>query len=211
MRILLTHAYFLCEDEKEREIMKPYPPLGLLYVSAYLEQAGFEHEVFDTTFSCFAALQEYLLEYRPRLLGVYVNLMTRINVLRLIRYVKERPQLAHTRIILGGPEVRHHCENFLDYGADIIVLGEGEQHRGENLARRSRRPASAQPEKNRYAGLFRSLAGETRLRRDFHQYHAGLPVRLQMVQPGGVWTNLPPPKPGACGGKHGPAPVAIRF
>ena len=35
--ILLTHGYFLSEDEKERQIMKPYPPLGLLYLSAYLK------------------------------------------------------------------------------------------------------------------------------------------------------------------------------
>ena len=28
--ILLTHGYFLFEDEKERQIMKPYPTLGLL-------------------------------------------------------------------------------------------------------------------------------------------------------------------------------------
>jgi hypothetical protein len=34
--ILLTHGYFLAEDEKEQQIMKPYPPLGLLYLSAYL-------------------------------------------------------------------------------------------------------------------------------------------------------------------------------
>ena len=27
--LLLTHGYFLAEDEKERQIMKPYPPLGL--------------------------------------------------------------------------------------------------------------------------------------------------------------------------------------
>ena len=38
--ILLTHGYFLLEDEKELQIMKPYPTLGLLYVSAYLRRAG---------------------------------------------------------------------------------------------------------------------------------------------------------------------------
>ena len=37
--ILLTHGYFLAEDEKERQIMKPYPPLGLLYLSAFLKSA----------------------------------------------------------------------------------------------------------------------------------------------------------------------------
>ena len=39
--ILLTHGYFLWEDEKEQQIMKPYPTLGLLYTSAYLRRAGF--------------------------------------------------------------------------------------------------------------------------------------------------------------------------
>ena len=38
--LLLTHGYFLQEDPKELEIMKPYPPLGLLYISAYLRTFG---------------------------------------------------------------------------------------------------------------------------------------------------------------------------
>ncbi len=48
--LLLTHGYFLEEDEKEREIMKPYPTLGLLYISSFLRQKGFDVEIFDTTF-----------------------------------------------------------------------------------------------------------------------------------------------------------------
>ena len=38
--VLLTHGYFLDEDEKEQQIMRPYPPLGLLYLSAYLKREG---------------------------------------------------------------------------------------------------------------------------------------------------------------------------
>jgi len=56
--ILLTHGYFLAEDEKERQIMKPYPPLGLLYLSAFLKSGGFSVEVFDSTFAEFAALEQ---------------------------------------------------------------------------------------------------------------------------------------------------------
>jgi len=126
MRIVFTHGYFLCEDEKERQVMKPYPPLGLQYVSAYLEEKGFPNAVFDTTFATFAELQEYLEKAPPALLCIYVNLMTKLNVLRIIRLVKGSPALKHTRIILGGPEVRHYQEQFLAYGADIIVFGEGE-------------------------------------------------------------------------------------
>jgi hypothetical protein len=39
--LLLTHGYFLLEDEKEIEIMRPYPPLGLLYVSAFFASPRF--------------------------------------------------------------------------------------------------------------------------------------------------------------------------
>ena len=39
--LLLTHGYFLADDEKERQIMKPYPPLGLLYLSAFLKTRGY--------------------------------------------------------------------------------------------------------------------------------------------------------------------------
>ena len=48
--ILLAHAYFLKYDIIERRVMKPYPPLGILYLSAYLKRAGFSVEVFDSTF-----------------------------------------------------------------------------------------------------------------------------------------------------------------
>ncbi len=53
--------------------------------------------------------------------------MTKLNVLRITRFVKEQPELQHTRVVLGGPEVRNHVDNFLAHGADYIVLGEGEQ------------------------------------------------------------------------------------
>jgi anaerobic magnesium-protoporphyrin IX monomethyl ester cyclase len=34
MDLLLTHGYFLYEDPKELQIMKPYAPLGILYLSS---------------------------------------------------------------------------------------------------------------------------------------------------------------------------------
>jgi radical SAM superfamily enzyme YgiQ (UPF0313 family) len=127
MKILLTHGYFIREDQKEQLIMKPYVPLGILYISAYLEQHGYENEVFDSTFSSFEILCQKLLDMQPDVIGIYTNLMTKVNVLRIIRYIKSQKDLQHTRIILGGPEVRNHVANFLLHGAEFIVLGEGEQ------------------------------------------------------------------------------------
>jgi anaerobic magnesium-protoporphyrin IX monomethyl ester cyclase len=125
MKVLLTHAYFLCDDQKEQRIMKPYPPLGLLYLSSWLDQHGIANDVFDTTFASSNELSSYLIKTQPTVIGIYVNLMTKPNVLRLIK--EARALVPDTKIILGGPEVTHSAEKFLRAGADAIVIGEGER------------------------------------------------------------------------------------
>jgi anaerobic magnesium-protoporphyrin IX monomethyl ester cyclase len=125
--IVFTHGYFLHEDPKEQAIMKPYPPLGILYLSAWLEKHGVDNAVFDTTFSTKDALQQYLLDTKPRILALYTNLMTKLNVLAIIRWVKQQKTLEHTHIVLGGPDVTHNTAAYLRAGADVIVTGEGEQ------------------------------------------------------------------------------------
>ena len=129
MNLLLTHAYFLSEDMKEQKIMRPYPPLGILYISAWLEQKNISHHVFDTTFSNKKEFQDYILLHKPRMIGLYANLMTKLNVIETIRFLKQH--LPQTTIVLGGPEVRYSVENFLQHGADYIVIGEGEEGMAE--------------------------------------------------------------------------------
>lgn len=107
--------------------MKPYVPLGILSISAYLEKHGFENDVFDSTFSSFNELCEYLLKNKPDTVALYTNLMTRTNVIRIIKFIRTTPELAQSKIILGGPEVRQHAEPLLKCGADFIVIGEGEE------------------------------------------------------------------------------------
>ena len=126
-QVVLTHGYFLTEDPKEQAIMKPYPPLGILYISAYLAQHGVENEVFDTTFSNKSLLYAYLLEHRPPFLALYVNLMTKLNVLEIIRWVRAQAVFDRTQIVLGGPDVTHNVDDYLTAGTDVVVLGEGEQ------------------------------------------------------------------------------------
>lgn len=127
MNVLLTHGYFIQDDPKEQKIMRPYPPLGLLYVSAWLEKHGYYNEVFDSTFSSFDTLKWRLLQSPPDVLAIYTNLMTKLNVLKIIELVRSNEVLKSTKIVLGGPEVRNHKENFLRSGADVLVLGEGEE------------------------------------------------------------------------------------
>ena len=127
--ILLTHGYFLAEDEKEQQIMKPYPPLGLLYISAYLRRAGHEVEIYDSTWGNKPQLYRRLAEEPGGLLGIYTNLITRPNVLAITAEAKRHGWT----VILGGPECANYPEQYLAHGADVIVVGEGEETLAELL------------------------------------------------------------------------------
>ena len=100
MDILLTHGYFLYEDPKELQIMKPYPPLGILYICAHLRSKGLSVEVFDSTFSSRQQLFDLLRQGPPSVLGIYANLMTRSNVIEILRVAKD----AGWKTLVGGPE-----------------------------------------------------------------------------------------------------------
>ncbi len=125
--ILLTHGYFIAEDEKEQQIMKPYPPLGLLYVSAYLKENNFDNTIFDSTFSSKNKLHVFLLDNQPKIVALYVNIITKLNVLAIIKFIKSQETLKHTKIILGGPDLTYNIDNYLNNSADFLVIGEGEQ------------------------------------------------------------------------------------
>src|SRR6266852_2239680 len=122
MKILLTHGYFLREDPKEQQIMKPYVPLGILYLSSHLRRQGFDVEVYDSTFGSRAELFAMLETGEPGAIGIYGNLMTRRNVLA----IASRARAAGWRVILGGPEPANYAEEYLAAGAEVIVAGEGE-------------------------------------------------------------------------------------
>jgi radical SAM superfamily enzyme YgiQ (UPF0313 family) len=127
--LLLTHGYFLYEDPKEMQIMKPYAPLGILYLCSHLRRQGFDVEVFDTTFSTRESLFRHLQTEKPSVLGIYANLMTRSNVVEIIRVARE----AGWRVIVGGPEPGAYAQEFLESGADFVVFGEGESTMQELL------------------------------------------------------------------------------
>jgi anaerobic magnesium-protoporphyrin IX monomethyl ester cyclase len=122
MKLLLTHAYFLHADPKEQQIMRPYAPLGILYLSSHLRAKGFDVEIYDSTFGSREELFRILNDGPPALLGVYGNLMTRGNVLEIAAAAKN----AGWRVMLGGPEPANYAEEYLGAGADVIVAGEGE-------------------------------------------------------------------------------------
>jgi radical SAM superfamily enzyme YgiQ (UPF0313 family) len=122
MDILLAHGYFLSEDPHELKIMKPYPPLGILYLSSYLKSRGFAVSLFDSTFKTKADFLALVEKERPPVVGIYTNLMTKFNVLDMMAASKQAGAL----VVLGGPEPPNYAAEYLSHGADVIVIGEGE-------------------------------------------------------------------------------------
>lgn len=122
MDILLAHGYFIAEDAHEQAVMKPYPPLGLLYISSHLKKEGFAVEVFDSTFQRLTDFVTYVQTQRPSLVGLYANLMTKQNVLQMITAC----HAVGAKVILGGPEPVSYAAEYLAFGANVVVVGEGE-------------------------------------------------------------------------------------
>lgn len=123
MDLLLSHGYFLSLDPAEQRVMRPHPPLGLLYLSSHLKARGFRIGIFDSTFRTMAEFADALERSRPPLVGIAVNLMTKRNALRMMSMAKR----AGARVVIGGPDPPHHAESYLKAGADVVVIGEGEQ------------------------------------------------------------------------------------
>ena len=108
MSILLTHGYYISDDPKEQKIMKPYPPLGLLYISGYLLERNIPNSVYDSTFYSQPEQLDYIVGMQPDVIAIYTNLMTKVEVIRLIRVLKTDYRYGFPKIILGGPDVTYN-------------------------------------------------------------------------------------------------------
>jgi len=122
MDLLLANSYFLSDDPNEQAVMRPYPPLGLLYVSAYLKQEGHGIEMFDGTFQELSDFRRLLERRRPALVGMYANILT---VRAASAMIAEAHKVGAT-VMMGGPDPSADPETYLEAGADLVVLSEGE-------------------------------------------------------------------------------------
>ena len=127
MSIILTHAYYLVEDDKEQKIMKPYPPLGLLYISGYLDQHNVTNHVYDATFYSYKEQLKFIKQKQPKAVAIYTNLMTKLNVVTLVKELTTNKVYGFPKVIIGGPDITYNLENYLNLGAHFLIIGEGEE------------------------------------------------------------------------------------
>lgn len=104
------------------------PPLGLLYVAAFLEKhSNHDIEIIDSQVEQldYNSLQYRIALTKPDIVGITAMTMTMIDVIKTANLVK---QIDHTiKVVLGGPHVNlFPDESIRIRNADYLVLGEGE-------------------------------------------------------------------------------------
>lgn len=123
MDLLLTHAYFLAGDPHEAQIMRPFPPLGLQYLVAYLRREGFAAtDWWDATFQAVGDFPRVLADADPRVVGFYGHTITRPVARGMIARVVAEGR----RVVAGGPDPVQYVDEYLAMGVEVIVVGEGE-------------------------------------------------------------------------------------
>lgn len=136
--VLFGQSYFLRFDPKLWQAMQPYPPLGTLYAASYLREKGYDVALFD------AMLAENETEWgkaldshQPAFAILYednFNYLSKMCLLRMREAALHMIQMARQRgcvVILCGADATDHAEEYLQRGADFVLLGEGEVTLGE--------------------------------------------------------------------------------
>ena len=105
---------------------KSYPPLGLAYIAAALNQEGYNVKVLDLIDLSFDDAKKLIEKEKPEIVGISCNLTDyRWGAYRLAQIVKQVN--ADTKVVMGGSHATHLYEQVLsNFSVDIIVRFEGE-------------------------------------------------------------------------------------
>ena len=210
--------------------MKPYAPLGMLYLSSHLRSKRLRCRDLRLHIRLASgAVVAFSTNGPPAVLGIYANLMTRANVLEIIGRAQRRRVEGDPRRAGAG---QLSANEYLDCGRGAgrrgrrrdsrwkrllatdsirrwrsipgLYLSSGERlacpHRPRPADSRSRRAALARPRAHRYRPVSGGLA-----RTSWHgiclgDHGARLPLSVPLVQPFRLRQNAPAPLAASRGG-----------
>ncbi len=130
--VLFTHAWLLANDPHEQEIMRPFPPLGIQYLVAYLRSQGVSAtDWYDPSFDPdLSGLRGHIAASDPRVVGLYGHTVTRPVAAPFVAEVADQGR----RVIAGGPDPVQYLDAYFSMGVEVVVIGEGEQTVAELVA-----------------------------------------------------------------------------
>ncbi len=142
--ILFGQSYYLRFDLKLWEAMMPYPPLGTLYAASYIRENGYDVALFDAMLA--DSEEEWaksLDEHKPQYAVIFednFNYLSKMCLLRMREAAFTMITMAKSRgciVILCGADATDHYAEYLEHGADYVLLGEGEETLAELLGQLS--------------------------------------------------------------------------
>ena len=133
-KVLFSHSYFMRYDPKQWATGSPYPPLATIGAAALLRQEGMTVSLFDTMFveSPDEVIPRLATE-RPDFFVVYddgFNYLTKMCLTNMRDAAYRMIQLARRQgaiVIVSSSDSTDHFQEYLERGADFVLLGEGEQ------------------------------------------------------------------------------------
>src|SRR5262249_36624208 len=127
-------------DPKLWAAMQPYPPLGTLYAASYLRTRGYPVALFDAMLAeSEIEWDQAILREHPRVAVVYednFNYLSKMCLLRMRQAAFAMVDMAKRRgclVIVAGSDATDHTEEYLNAGADYVLIGEGEETLAELL------------------------------------------------------------------------------
>lgn len=131
--ILFTHSYFLRFDPKQWKTAQPYAPLGTMYAAALMREEGFNTYIFDTMFAHAAnEVFPYIIKHQPKYFVVYddgFNYLTKMCLTNMREAAFQMISIAKQNgciVIVSSSDSTDHFQQYLDKGADFILIGEAE-------------------------------------------------------------------------------------
>ncbi len=131
--ILLANSFFLRNDPKQLERMKPYPPLATLLVASALRERGHAVALFDATFAAGVDDFVHALEtHRPAMVGILednFNYLTKMCTTRTREATLEMVAAARAfgcHVAVNGSDASDHPEPYIAAGAEAVLRAEAD-------------------------------------------------------------------------------------
>jgi len=132
-QLLFGQSYYLRFDPKLYAAMQPYPPLGTLYAASIMRERGYSVALFDamladSTAEWTAALNQHKPKY-ALLFEDNFNYLSKMSLLRMREAAFQMIDAAKAQgctVICCGADETDHAEAYLQRGADVVLIGEGD-------------------------------------------------------------------------------------
>jgi anaerobic magnesium-protoporphyrin IX monomethyl ester cyclase len=102
-------------------------PMGLMYIGATLKSAGHEPKIHDccSDYKNLNILRRTITDWKPDFIGISIIITEREITRKIMKIIRQI--LPDVSVIFGGPWPSANPEEAIQqYGADFVVLGEGE-------------------------------------------------------------------------------------